>query len=147
MIRNGPVTGGWARDEPNPKIGFWCVCLFPNLVVPTFSQTAVSTWDAGYLRPHLIGQRNQRCWPNVDLYIGYVPLLFVYPLFILFCRWRGQWQNNITRNIKNRNVVNWMARKTVPIILTSFSCPASVPGSVGIWWIGQQCFLQSKSLQ
>jgi len=25
MMRNGPVTKGWAKDEPNPKIGFCCV--------------------------------------------------------------------------------------------------------------------------
>jgi hypothetical protein len=25
MMRNGPVAGGGAKDEPYPKIGFWCV--------------------------------------------------------------------------------------------------------------------------
>ena len=70
MIRNGPVTGGWARDEPNPKIGFWCVCLFPNLVVPTFSQTAVNHYlfHCYISDPYMCSDKDIRCAQNQCAY-------------------------------------------------------------------------------
>jgi len=41
-MRSGPVTGGCARMSQTLRLGFGVLCLFPNLVVPTFSQMAVT---------------------------------------------------------------------------------------------------------
>ena len=40
-MNNGPVTEGRAREQQTLRLGFDVFCLFPNLVVPTFLQSAV----------------------------------------------------------------------------------------------------------
>jgi len=40
-MNNGPVTEGCAREQQTLRLGFDVFCLFPNLVVPTFLQSAV----------------------------------------------------------------------------------------------------------
>jgi len=40
-MNNGPVTEGRAQEQQTLRLGFDVFCLFPNLVVPTFLQSAV----------------------------------------------------------------------------------------------------------
>ena len=41
-MKNTPITEGWAQGRQTLRLGFDVFCLFPNLVVPTFLQTAVN---------------------------------------------------------------------------------------------------------
>ena len=43
-MNNSPVTEGWAQERQTLRLGFDVFCLFPNLEVPTFLQSAVTTF-------------------------------------------------------------------------------------------------------
>ena len=47
-MNNGLVTEGWAQGRQTLRLGFDVFCLFPNLVVPTFLQTAVNEWNLSW---------------------------------------------------------------------------------------------------
>ena len=44
-MNNSPVTEGWAQERQTLRLGFDVFCLFPNLEVPIFLQSAVKNAD------------------------------------------------------------------------------------------------------
>ena len=52
-MKNTPITEGWAQGRQTLRLGFDVFCLFPNLVVPTFLQTAVTGKSAQSSSPNI----------------------------------------------------------------------------------------------
>jgi len=69
-MNNGPVTEGRAREQQTLRLGFDVFCLFLNLVVPTFLQSAVMVAKIAQAY-----QANQHRRDNPEINVGDLVML------------------------------------------------------------------------